>query len=83
MSHEKDSIGLPIDPELRRLEFCLGDLAAQWREYESPEKQKEIVREYHATMESLFELGWDGFLSLDSELPDELLPKRYRERHGN
>ena len=80
MSHETDSIGLPVAPELRRLEFLLGDLAAEWREYESPERQNEIVLEYHSVMERLDELGWDGFLDLDSELPDELLPERYRKK---
>lgn len=83
MSHETDSIGLPVDPELRRLEFLLGDLAAQWREYESPEKQSEIVREYHSIMESLYELGWDGYLGWDSELPTGLMPEQYLKKRNN
>ncbi|HRV96086.1 MAG TPA: hypothetical protein P5526_28295 [Anaerolineae bacterium] len=84
MSHETDSIGLPVDPELRRLEFLLGDLAAQWREYESPERQNEIVLEYHSVMERLYELGWDGFLDWDSELPTELMPEQHpKQRHNS
>lgn len=81
MTHEKDSIGYPVDPDLRQLEFRLGDLAAKWRLHESPEQQQKIVQEYHAIMERLYQLGWDSILDVTSELPDELMPEEYLKRH--
>lgn len=81
MSHKKDSIGFPLDPQLRRLEFRLGNLAAEWRQFESPERQHEIVQEYHAVMEQLYQLGWDAILDTTSELPDEFMPEEYCKRY--
>jgi hypothetical protein len=82
-AHEVDDIGLPVDPELRKLEKKLCILAATWRgSWGYPRRQEEIVREYHATMAKLYSLGWDGELDVDGELPDNLLPKEYLRRLG-
>jgi hypothetical protein len=81
-AHEVDDIGLPLDPELRELEFHLGNLAAMWRGSKGmPERRREIVKEYHDTMAKLYSLGWDAILDIDCELPDELMPEEYLRRH--
>jgi hypothetical protein len=82
-AHKVDTFGYPVDPELRRLEFLLGDLAAQWRgSYDRPEAQQTIVREYHQTMDMLYNLGWDAELDLESHLPDGLMPEEYVKRNA-
>jgi hypothetical protein len=81
VAHEVDEIGLPIDRELRQLERYLGYLAADWGSYESEERQRQIVEEYHATLNLLYSLGWDGALSIDSELPYTLMPEEYLRRN--
>ncbi|MCA9919120.1 MAG: hypothetical protein KC445_14260 [Anaerolineales bacterium] len=80
-SHETDEISYPVDPELRALEFRLGNLAAEYREHISPEDDEQAIREYHATMDKLYKLGWDAVLDIESELPDKLMPEEYRKRH--
>ncbi len=85
MAHAVDESGFPLDPELRRLEDHLGDLAAEWRgSQEQSEHAAAIVREYHATLERLIELGWDasvGELDYEDLLPDDLMPDAYLRRH--
>ncbi len=76
MAHEVDVFGFPIDPELSRLESWLGELAARWR----GTWDQNIVDEYHTTMTRLYELGWDGRLDIESELPDRLMPEEYLSR---
>lgn len=81
-AHEVDKIGLPVNPELRRLELLLCDLAGTWRgSWGDPNRQEELVREYHATMAKLYSLGWNGALDVECELPDELMPEEYVRRH--
>ena len=83
MAHAMDEIGYPLDPELRRLEDRLGELAARWREaYARPgDREHEIHHEYVATIERLYELGWDDVLDIDSVLRDALMPAEYLRRH--
>lgn len=82
MAHEVTGVGYPVDPELRRLEFLLGDLAAHWRgSYHDPERQQAIVRTYHETLYRLYELGWDAALDMASQLPDNLMLVVYTRRH--
>lgn len=76
MTHKTDDIGLPIDPELRRLELVLGYLAAKWR----TTWDISVVQEYQQVFKQLYELGWDGVLDLQSELPDEFMPEEYLGR---
>jgi hypothetical protein len=81
-AHKVDEIGYPLDPELRKLEFHLCELAGAWRaSWGNPERQEEIVAEYHATMAKLYSLGWDGTLDMECELLKELLPEEYLKRH--
>lgn len=79
--HETDQIGYPVDPKLRALAFRLGDLAAEYRQHLSPEHDKQLVEECHATIAKLFQLGWDAVLDIESELPDQLKPEEYRKRY--
>lgn len=44
-------------------------------------KQDEFIKEYHKTMHSLYELGWDDVLSPANLPPDELLPPEYLRRN--
>jgi hypothetical protein len=81
-AHEVDELRFPVDPELRELEMNLGDLAETWRgNWGNPDRQAEMVREYHATMAKLYALGWDGTIDLECELPEELMPEEYLRRH--
>jgi hypothetical protein len=79
MPHEVDQFGFPVDPELKRLESRLGELAGGWRwTY-----RQDVVEEYHQTMARLYELGWDAVLDHESELPDAFMPAEYlRRRDG-
>jgi hypothetical protein len=80
--HQVDKIGYPVDPELRRLQIQLCDLAGRWRFYGGDaRRQEETVREYHATMAQLYALGWDAVLDVECELLNELMPEEYRRRH--
>ncbi len=72
-SYTKDNLGYPLDPDMRKLEFHLCDLAAWWRG--EPKKRDVIINEYHATLSKLYELGWDGVLDVECELPDEYMPQ--------
>jgi hypothetical protein len=76
-AHEVDKFGYPVNPELRKLEFHLCDLAGSWGE----RSEEEIVSEYHATMAELYSLGWDGTLDVECELPREFMPDKYVRRH--
>ena len=78
--HAVDQFGYPSDPELRQLEFHLGELAARWRDaWGEPERQAALVAEYHATFDQLVQRGWQAALDEDSELPRALMPETYRE----
>ncbi len=82
-AHEMNEIGLPLDPELRRLEEHLCALAGAWRaSWGDASRQEEIVREYHTTMTKLYALGWDGILDIECELLRDLMPKAYLQRHS-
>ncbi|MAT98833.1 MAG: hypothetical protein CL608_16945 [Anaerolineaceae bacterium] len=80
-SHETDEIGYPLDPELRALEFHLGDLAAKYRMHKY--SAQKVIKEYHATLTKLYQLGWDAALDVESELPDELMPEEYLKRNSS
>jgi hypothetical protein len=83
VAHATDKSGYPLDPELRRLEFYLGELAGLWRgAYGDQERQDETVQEYRAILARLYELGWDATLDIESELPEELMPEEYLRRNS-
>lgn len=72
---EPEEVGIPSDPVQRELYFKLGELAGEWGET----KSDAVVQTYHTVLKSLFELGWDGYLLPDEELPEELMPDWYLE----
>ncbi len=63
------------DNEISSLEDALEDAAALWRGTYSDE----AIKEYHDIMKQLYELGWDGRLTIQSLLPDRLM---YIKRNG-
>lgn len=78
MGHEVDNIGLPIDPELKRLQFQLTDLAVMWRgNRNNPENASEIVEKYKMLLLHMYELGWDGDLHPEAQLPDRFMPEEW------
>jgi len=82
MTHATDKSGYPIDPELRRLEFRLGDLAGLWRRMHGDQSQQDaLVKEYVIIIAQLYSLGWDAVLDIESELPDRLMPDEYLKRN--
>jgi hypothetical protein len=81
-AHEVDELRCPVDLELRRLEMHLCDLAGTWAgNWGNPDRQAEIVREYHATITKLYALGWDDTIDLQCVLPRELMPEEYTRRN--
>jgi hypothetical protein len=63
---------------LQKLEISLGHLAAEWRgSFNDPEIQDSIVRQYHVAVQRLYELGWNEIIDIESELPEELMPREY------
>lgn len=82
MPHSADISGYPLDPELRKLEFQLGDLAELWRgSFGDDNRQSQLVDEYHSILTRLYHLGWDSELDIESELPDRLMPQEYLRRN--
>ena len=66
--------------QIEALERELGMLAYQWRSERNPARQAELVQQYHATLATGWEAGWDWRgLSPDAELPDEFMPEYFRE----
>ncbi len=81
MPHEIDSIGYPIDPLLKKLEFSLGHIAAKWRTAPPNSPERERIRdEYHNVIKELYALGWDAEVDVESELPKEYMPDEYKRR---
>jgi hypothetical protein len=69
---------LPVDKQLlKSMEFKLSDLAALWRGNKSTPQAEAIVRQYHAVLRCMIELGFREPLDTDSELPDRLMPAEY------
>ncbi len=65
-----------------QLELRLSDLAMEWRSFPEDKIEESITRveKYHSIMDQLWALGWDGrTLPLDSQLPDEIMPKYFLE----
>lgn len=83
--YPKDVFGYALDPEMRRLEHHLSDLAAMFRGAahdpdHCDELRQGIIQEYHATMAQLYALGWDDALDADSKLPKTYMPEEYFRR---
>ncbi|WP_061244406.1 hypothetical protein [Leptospira noguchii] len=80
-----------VSPEtlqrIDRLEDRLGSLAMKYRAGDlGPKEEKKIISEYHKVLNILFQRDlihfWSQRPDLDSCLPDELMPKFYRD-HWN
>jgi hypothetical protein len=66
------------DAELvQALEHRLSDLAARWRSRQDKPEANDIVRQYHAILHCMIELGYREGLDAETELPDELMPAEY------
>lgn len=79
--HAADASGYPVDPTTWALEDRLGELAAQWRAAAGDTaSQARIVNEYHAAIDQLYALDWNGVLDFDAYLPIELMPTEYLQR---
>jgi hypothetical protein len=80
--HKTDQFGMPTDPKLYKLEKELEILSGIFRGLRGkPEEQLEIVEEYLAVFQKLYDLGWDGGLDMMSELPSEFMPQRYLNQY--
>ncbi len=71
------------DAHIEELESRLCILALKWRSTANAEIRQEIKKEYHSIVRSLFSLGWDDYVDLDCELPDEDMPQEYFSRNPN
>lgn len=70
------------DPSVRQLQIKLGELAALWRgSIGDQEREDAAIKAYYNTLEQLYATGWNDVLDWDSELPDELMPQKYRDLH--
>lgn len=72
----KRFFGYPTDEEQSLLFDQLGELAVKWR----GDKAQKHVDEYHRVYKRLVELGWTGYLDVDMELPERLMPPEYKNR---
>jgi len=69
---------IPIDERLlKTMELKLSDLAALWRGNKATPQADTIVRQYHAILRCMIELGFHDPLDADSELPNRLMPLEY------
>jgi hypothetical protein len=69
---------ITIDEQLlQTMELKLSDLAALWRGYKDTPQAENIIRQYHAILRCMIELGFRSPLDLDSELPNRLMPVEY------
>ncbi len=62
---------------LKTMELKLSDLAALWRGNKYSPQAEAIVRQYHAVLRCMIELGFREPLHADSELPNRLMPTEY------
>jgi len=69
---------LPVDKQLlKSMELKLSDLAALWRGNKASPQADTIVRQYHAVLRCMIELGSHEPLDTDAELPNRLMPAEY------
>lgn len=81
MGQQHEPFSQPIALELQRLRQLLFDLVSDWSNVERGIKhQDEIIAEYHATLQRMFDLGWRGGLDIECELPYSLMPTWYVEQ---
>jgi hypothetical protein len=65
---------------LEQMESTLAFLAMYWRGSDKDDDAQEIVRRYQSILLCMLDLGLDHSLTVDSELPDELMPPGYFAR---
>ncbi|RKZ82279.1 MAG: hypothetical protein DRR19_20930 [Candidatus Parabeggiatoa sp. nov. 1] len=64
--------------EIQPIRIVLTYLAGRWRANQNNTVQaKEIVKHYNELLCFLINTGWNEGLSLEAELPDELMPQEY------
>ena len=59
------------------MEIKLTHLALRWRKQQDQPQAAEITRQYQAMLRLMIELGFRDELYVDSELPDDLMPREY------
>lgn len=62
---------------IEQMEIKLSHLAMRWREYQAQPEAEEIIQQYQAMLRLMIELGFRDELYVDSELPDEFMPREY------
>lgn len=69
---------LPIGPKtlVETLLDTMSDAHTQWVHT----RDEKWVTEYHQAYAQLREIGWDGGIDVDMELPDELMPEEYMQK---
>jgi hypothetical protein len=60
-----------------QMEISLGEIAMRWRGTNDPLYEQQLVHHYHTLLNCMIELGFHQSLSVESELPDELMPVAY------
>jgi len=80
MASTKDNNPTQIN-KMNKLELKLSDLAYEWRSLHiggQLQEAAQVVQAYHVVMDELWSLGWNGKgLSVDAQLPDELMPASF------
>jgi hypothetical protein len=60
-----------------QMEISLGEIAMRWRGTHDPIYEHQLLHHYHTLLNCMIELGFRQSLSVESELPDELMPVAY------
>ncbi len=68
--------------DFNALEEEIGYLAMAWRSGNTV-KRYFTERYYQHRLKRMIKLGWRGWLDVDSELPDRLMPKEYLDQNLN
>lgn len=75
--HEVDDNGLPINPEMRRLEDEVCRLACEYRGAKTEDATNEAIEQYRNALKQLLNLGWGDYLDYECLLPDRYLPDEF------
>lgn len=68
---------LTYEDLLSHMEVTLSHLAMRWRGRKNTPEADRIARQYQAILRCMIALGYQSELTVDSELPDRLMPQEY------